>query len=110
MEAAAKARSNDAQPIHNHPKETMMDISEHNIVDRIARVLAAQRASANAQGDDPSAADTVDASWRDHVDEAVAVLKTMREPDQTMARAGDPAIWEAMILAALRGHDTGSAF
>lgn len=85
-----------------------MDVSEQSIVDRIARVLAAQRASANAGGDDPSAADAVDANWRDHVDEAVAVLKTMREPDQTMARAGDAAVWEAMILAALRGHDAGA--
>lgn len=85
-----------------------MDISEQNIVDRIARVLAAQRVSANAEGDDPSAADTVDASWRDYIDDAVAVLKTMREPDQAMARVGDPAIWETMILAALRGHDAGA--
>lgn len=81
-----------------------MDVSEQDIVGRIARVLAARVASANAEGDDPSAADTVDATWRAHVDTAVAILKTMREPDQVMARAGDPAIWEAMILAALRGQ------
>lgn len=86
-----------------------MDVSEESIVERIARVLAAQRASANAEGDNPSAADVVDADWRNHVDEAVAVLKTMREPDQLMARAGDPAIWEAMILVALRGHDADAA-
>jgi len=29
------------------------------------------------------------------------VLRTMREPDARMADAGDPAIWEKMILAAL---------
>lgn len=81
-----------------------MDISQQNIVERIARVLAAERASINADGDDPSAADTVDARWPDHVDEAVAVLKTMREPDEAMAQAGDAAMWERMILAALRGH------
>lgn len=78
-----------------------MQISETNIVERIARVLAGQRLSANAQGTDPSAADAVDSAWRDHVDDAVAVLKTMREPDETMARAGDLAVWERMILAAL---------
>jgi len=26
----------------------------------------------------------------------------LREPDQTMAAAGDPAIWETMVLAALK--------
>jgi hypothetical protein len=44
----------------------------------------------------------VDDAWRGHVDDAMAVLRTMREPDQTMARAGDPLVWEAMVLAALR--------
>ncbi|RHW19092.1 hypothetical protein D1610_02950 [Sphingomonas gilva] len=78
-----------------------MDISQRNIVERIARVLAGQRVSINADGEDPSAANTVDALWPDHVDDAVAVLKTMREPDQAMARAGDPAVWEKMILTAL---------
>lgn len=82
-----------------------MDVSEGGIIERIARVLAARRVSANAEGDDPSAAAVVDANWRAHVAEAIAVLKTMREPDQAMARAGDPAIWEAMILSALHGHD-----
>ena len=32
---------------------------------------------------------------------AVAVLKTLREPDGRMAAAGDVAVWERMILAAL---------
>ncbi|XHR99048.1 hypothetical protein ACFB49_06420 [Sphingomonas sp. DBB INV C78] len=29
------------------------------------------------------------------------MLKTLREPDGSMAAAGDPAIWERMIAAAL---------
>jgi hypothetical protein len=29
------------------------------------------------------------------------VLRTLREPDPAMAAAGDPVIWERMILAAL---------
>jgi hypothetical protein len=85
-----------------------MDVSEQSIVDRIARVLAAQRASVNADGDASPAADIVDASWRNHIDDALAVLKTMREPDQVMARAGSPEIWEAMILAALRDRERSS--
>ena len=80
-----------------------MDVSKGNVVERIARVLAGQRLSANAHGDRSSAGEAVDASWRDHVGDAVAVLKTLREPDGKMAAAGDPAIWERMILAALPG-------
>ena len=78
-----------------------MDVSQGRVVERIARVLAAQRLSANAHGFDGSAAGKVDAEWTEHVTDAVAVLKTLREPDEAMAAAGDPAVWERMILAAL---------
>lgn len=78
-----------------------MDIAIGSAVERIARVLAARRASVNATGDDPSAADVVDASWRAHRDDAIAILKTLREPDTNMAAAGDAKVWEAMVLAAL---------
>ena len=78
-----------------------MDISQQPAIERIARVLAAQRLSANADGDNVSAADLVERAWRDHRDDAKAVLKTLREPDQAMAAAGDVAVWERMILAAV---------
>jgi hypothetical protein len=78
-----------------------MDISSQSIVERIARVLAGQRVSANAEGDEESAARIVDDRWRDYLVDAVAVLRTMREPDAAMAAAGDAAIWERMILTAL---------
>lgn len=78
-----------------------MDISITNLPERIARVLAGQRLSANAGGTRSSAAAAVDAGWRDHLPDAAAVLRTMREPDPAMAAAGDVAIWEKMILAAL---------
>lgn len=78
-----------------------MDISVTPAIERIARVLAAQRLSANAGGSDLSASDEVNDAWRGHIDDAVAVLKTLREPDEAMVRAGDARIWEAMILAAL---------
>jgi hypothetical protein len=81
-----------------------VDVSKGKAVERVARVLAGQRLSANAKGGATSAGDAVDAAWRDHVDDAVAVLKTLREPDEAMAAAGDPAIWERMILAALAQH------
>ncbi len=78
-----------------------MPVSEKTVVERIARVLAGQRLSANARGTDPSAADAVDMEWEVHSDDAIAVLKTLREPDQAMAAAGDEQIWSQMIAAAL---------
>lgn len=78
-----------------------MDVSHSSIVERIARVLAGQRISANAEGSEESAGKLVDETWESYLSDAVAVLRTMREPDRTMAAAGDPAVWERMILAAL---------
>lgn len=78
-----------------------MDVSMTPVIERIARVLVARNASANAMGDDPSAGPIVDELWPDYRDDAIAVLRTLREPDEIMARAGNPAIWEAMILAAI---------
>jgi hypothetical protein len=78
-----------------------MDVSSTPVIERIARVLVARNASANASGDDPSAGSFVDALWQDYRDDALAVLRTLREPDEVMARAGDPVVWEAMIQAAL---------
>ena len=80
-----------------------MDVSATPIAERIARVLAAQRISANAEGDRESAGPAVDAVWPDHLDDARAVLNTLREPDQAMAAAGDVAVWEAMVRAGIDG-------
>lgn len=78
-----------------------MDISTTPAAERIARVLAGQRISANAEGDAESAAELVEDGWRDYLSDAAAVLRTLREPDRAMAAAGDPAVWEKMILAAI---------
>lgn len=78
-----------------------MDISTTPAAERIARVLAAQRLSANADGTEESAGAHVDQVWRDHLGDALAVLRTLREPDRTMAAAGDPAVWERMVRAAI---------
>lgn len=78
-----------------------MDVSNSTVIERIARVLAGQRISANAEGSEESAGNLIDAQWRDHLMDAVAVLKTLREPDQAMAAVGDVAVWERMILAAI---------
>ena len=78
-----------------------MDVSTTPIVERIARVLAGQRISANAGGSQESAADAIDAAWPDYQADALAVLRTLREPDRAMAVAGDVAIWERMVLTAI---------
>jgi hypothetical protein len=81
-----------------------MPVSETTIVERIARVLAGQRASVNAEGFLASAGDVVDDTWREHLDDARAILRTLREPDPVMASAGDVAIWRAMVEAALEAE------
>ena len=68
-----------------------MDVSTTPVIERIARVLVARNASANASGDDPSAAEIVDVVWQDYRDDALAVLRTLRVPDEAMARAGATA-------------------
>ena len=78
-----------------------MPISEQPLVERVARVLAGAAHSSNAEGSDPSASETVDLVWREHVNQALAVLHTMREPDERMASAGDPEIWTRMVETAI---------
>lgn len=78
-----------------------MDVSTRPIAERIARVLAGQRISANAEGTEESAGAHVDSAWRDYQADALAVLRTLREPDETMAAAGDVAVWERMVRAAI---------
>jgi hypothetical protein len=79
-----------------------MDVATLPVAERIARVLAAQRLSANAGGDATSAADLIERAWKDHLPDALAVLHTLRAPDEKMAASGDPVIWERMILAAIQ--------
>lgn len=67
------------------------------LIERIARVIAGYRLSANADGAECSAADSVDALWAAHQDEAVAVLKALREPSPTMLESGMGGEWGVMI-------------
>jgi hypothetical protein len=78
-----------------------MPVSHTSLIERIARVIAARVVSVNADGDDPSAAEKVDAIWRDYRNDALSIIRTLREPDPAMADAGDVAIWERMVEAAL---------
>jgi len=79
-----------------------MPMSETPLAERIARVLAGAALSSNADGSDPSAGDKVDLAWQEHLNQALAVLHTMREPDHLMAEAGDPQVWTRMVDAAIR--------
>ena len=78
-----------------------MPVSELPLVERIARVLAGAAHSSNAEGSDPSAGEKVDLVWREHVNQALAVLHTMREPDQRMAAVGDADTWSRMVEEAI---------
>lgn len=78
-----------------------MPVSEKPLVERVARVLAGAAHSSNAEGSDPSAGEKVDLVWEEHVNEALAVLHTMREPDRKMAARGDPEMWAEMVEVAI---------
>jgi hypothetical protein len=71
------------------------------LVERIARVLAGAKLSVNADGGDSHAAAEVDRTWREHVNQALAVLHTAREPDEAMAAVGDANMWRNMVEAAI---------
>jgi hypothetical protein len=79
----------------------MTDAAKTTLVERIARVLAGAAHSSNAEGSDPSAAETVDKVWREHTNQALAVLHAIREPDDAAAAAGDASVWHAMVEASI---------
>jgi hypothetical protein len=82
----------------------MMPESNRPLVERIARVLAGSALSSNAEGSDPSAGDKVDRVWHEHVNQALAVLHTAREPDEAMAAVGNADMWRNMVEAAIAQH------
>ena len=81
-----------------------MPESNRPLVERIARVLAGAEHSVNANGSDPHAGEKIDRVWRDHVNDALAVLHTAREPDEAMAAVGDVDLWRNMVEAAIAQH------
>lgn len=85
-----------------------MPVSNMDVVERIARVIAGRVLSSNAEGSDPSAGGIVDSVWRDYREDAVSILRTLREPDAAMAEAGDAETWARMIDAALAEADAAS--
>ena len=78
-----------------------MPVAKTSLVERISRVMAARFLSINADGGERSAAQEVDEVWRDYREDAVSVIRSLREPDPTMAEVGDVKIWERMVEAAI---------
>ena len=79
----------------------MAEVGKTDLVERIARVLAGAAHSSNAEGSDPSAGDKIDLVWREHVNQALAVMHAIREPDDAGAAAGDPDMWQRMVEASI---------
>jgi hypothetical protein len=86
-----------------------MPVSSMSLVERIARILAGRDLSINAEGGDASAGDKVDAVWRDYREDALSVLRTLREPDPIMAAAGNVDMWDRMVEAALQAEEAGAS-
>ena len=67
-----------------------MPVSSTDLVERIARVIAGRVVSVNSGGEDAHAGERIDAIWRDYRDDALSIIRTLREPDPAMAAAGVP--------------------
>ncbi len=76
-----------------------------SLVERIARVLCAAELSRNAEGAEASAGAHVDEQWHHHTNQALAVLRAIREPDQAGANVGDPNMWQRMVEASIAAVD-----
>ena len=86
-----------------HPdREHDMDVANTTLAERVARALAGIDHSANGEGSERSAADSVDESWRSYLGQAGAILRVMREPSSEMATAGDAGVWSAMVDIAIQ--------
>ena len=81
-----------------------MPESNRPLVERIARVLAGNALSSNAEGTNGSAGPEVDRTWHKHLNQALAVLHTMREPDEAQAAVGNTDMWRNMVEAAIAQH------
>jgi hypothetical protein len=82
-----------------------------DVIERISRVLAGQyfsRASTRlgltgAAGEDDASV-LVDQNWVDFQEDAIAVLKTLRQPPPSLTNENDAALWGLVIQSALGPH------
>jgi hypothetical protein len=82
-----------------------MDVASTTLAERIARALAGSDHSANANGTERSASNSVDETWHGYLEQANAILRTIREPSRAMSAAGDVRVWSAMIDQAIVESD-----
>lgn len=80
--------------------------ADTDIIERISRVLAGQYFSRNAAGaaGEDDASILVDENWVDFQEDAVAVLKTLRQPPPALTNENDIALWGLVIQSALGQH------
>ena len=83
----------------------MAEGGHSSLVERIARVLCAAELSSNAEGSEPSAGAHVNQHWPTHTNQALAVLRAIREPDKAATAVGDPDIWQRMVQASIDAVD-----
>lgn len=74
-----------------------------DIIERISRVLAGQYFSRNAAGaaGNENASILVEQNWVDFQDDAIAVLKTLRAPPETVTEEADAIAWTHIVQKAL---------
>lgn len=82
-----------------------MDVATTSLAERIARALVGLDHSANGDGIEQSASGSVDETWRGYLEQAAAILRTIREPSSAMAAAGDPRTWADMVEIAIEEGD-----
>lgn len=80
--------------------------ADMDTIERISRVLAGQYFSRNAAGaaGDDDASILVDQNWVDFQEDAVAVLKTLRQPPPALTNENDIALWGLVIQSVLGQH------
>lgn len=79
----------------------MPEGGQTDLIERIARVLCGAEHSANAEGSEDHASAHIDRHWKQHRNQALAVLKGIRETDRAGAAAGDPVMWTRMVEASI---------
>lgn len=79
----------------------MPEGGQTSLVERIARVLCGAAHSANADGNEKSAGEHVNQHWREHRNQAMAVLHAIREPDPAAASVGSAETWQKMVEASI---------
>jgi hypothetical protein len=104
--AVARSRPPVLRPKAMVPTPPIMEAAKMEVIQRVARVLAGQyfcRNAAGAAGDD-NASILVDQNWIDFQDDAIAVLKTLRTPPDTIRSDPEIAVWAHIIQTALGSH------